>query len=224
MPFRSCAHLDIYHLSYPRSSFLISAPLLSVVMPSAPAVSVSAFVATIQSYPFIAANVSLDTLVLFFRLTVHLKPALRWTQAHTLTEPPNPLPHDISLFLSRALNLEPSIVANCWSALRGFVWSSSQSDPDILSGDLLQIFLDHGVPLGIGERIIISINATSYLSRCVCRVPEFLSTSDDLPRPALRPAVRTGSSPCQIATLGCCFFHSGVWSSALPVVFRFMPP
>ncbi|KAI0730305.1 hypothetical protein C8Q72DRAFT_951275, partial [Fomitopsis betulina] len=122
--------------------------------------SLARLVAILSQHPTIACSLSVESFLLFFRLTQHLREKLSWSRAPDLTGPPPELPHDVMDLLSRALSIDharyPGLLANCWAVTHDFVWSDSV-DQDICEGgwrypDLLSVFLNHGVHAGFGFR------------------------------------------------------------------------
>lgn len=123
-----------------------------------PTMSLARLVAILGQHPTIACSLSVESFLLFFRLTQHLREKLSWSRAPDLTGPPPELPHDVMDLLSRALSIDharyPGLLANCWAVTHDFVWSDSV-DQDICEGgwrypDLLSVFLNHGVHAGFG--------------------------------------------------------------------------
>ncbi|EIN03778.1 hypothetical protein PUNSTDRAFT_77731, partial [Punctularia strigosozonata HHB-11173 SS5] len=115
----------------------------------------SQFTTLIATDPLLMGTLSLSSLVLFIRLTTHLKSRLLWSCSASWSGAPLHLPPEIVQFLCRALHASEALVVRCWSVLRDQIWESadacgSHSDELLpIAGDLLDIFLRHGVDLGI---------------------------------------------------------------------------
>lgn len=124
--------------------------------------STHALFAALQSYPDVLQTLSLSSLLLFFSLVEHLREPLSWHRAPDATGPPLHLPGHIADFLLSALSedhpVTPLVIDQCWTALRGLAWdckSRSRADErpvdrQLRAGELLPIFLKHGVSRQLG--------------------------------------------------------------------------
>ncbi|KAH9834909.1 uncharacterized protein C8Q71DRAFT_710647 [Rhodofomes roseus] len=118
---------------------------------------VLSLLACLQQCPEIVQHLSIDSLLLLFRLLQCLKERLSWFSPCTDSEPPLNLPSDVKKFLASALHMscelpDGALIDRCWSALRKSVWASTSSTfaEQCRSKELLDVFAKHGIPQGIG--------------------------------------------------------------------------
>ncbi|KAI0309415.1 hypothetical protein OF83DRAFT_1072073 [Amylostereum chailletii] len=135
---------------------------------------VSSLISPLLTHPNLAASVTVDSLLLFFRLITHLKERLSWHCTSSQTGPPPSLPSDVHQFLVTALRVnDPSVISDLWALFRDIAWSLSppkDSDPDgsQRAGDLLGVFMRCGLAFDIGFRDL-------YPPTRVCLNPQCMS-------------------------------------------------
>lgn len=118
---------------------------------------VPSLLACIQQWPEIVQHLSIDSLLLLFRLLQCLKERLSWLSPCSDSEPPLNLPFDVKKFLASALHISSespdALLDRCWSVLRISVWASTSATfaEHCRSKELLDAFVKHGIPQGIGE-------------------------------------------------------------------------
>jgi hypothetical protein len=87
----------------------------------------------------------------FIELIQLLKPAISLSPALNETAPPDRLPLNVHTFLMKCLGLKHEITKIVWLALSPIAWNLEVQDVHVSGQRHLQLFLDHGISLGIGK-------------------------------------------------------------------------
>lgn len=115
--------------------------------------------AVLQEYPRLSHLLSLEALLLLFRLLQCLRTHLAWNHGTADSNfIPLALPINIKDFLADTLHLPgPSsvrhaVLDDCWFALGALVWASASTVDVWRSKELVDIFMEFGIPHGIGTQ------------------------------------------------------------------------
>ena len=97
-----------------------------------------------------------ETTIRFVELIRLVKPALRWHQKEFELEPPANLPQEFNMFFSAGFALKDTTCDTAWQALRNAAWARDLDATEQLSLRLkyVHLFLEYGLPLGIGNIIL----------------------------------------------------------------------
>lgn len=115
----------------------------------------------LESQPGAGDGLSLQQLGTFAALVTCLKKHISWHQVHTASSAPLNLPLHITLFCAEALGVQSAIISNVWDTLRDALWTpppanfSDETSVLVRDGNLLNIFLTHGVKHELGMLYVI---------------------------------------------------------------------
>lgn len=100
----------------------------------------------LKEFDKILERLPVSSLTILFRLVAHLHTHLAW---ETKGKVPVSLPDPVLKFFASAIDVTPVVMTEVWALIREYAWSY-MPETSGASADLLQIFLKHAVPHGIG--------------------------------------------------------------------------
>ena len=126
---------------------------------TATAISLSTLVSVLSSYPDLLKTITLDDCIRYIELIRLIKPTLSLYQPPGTAEhlPLTGLPVNALEFLKRCLKIEHETAKILWVALCPIAWSQDLTADQIeaFGPRYLQLFLDHGSALGLGEKAVL---------------------------------------------------------------------
>ena len=125
--------------------------VIAVVRSDSELMSLSTLFSILANHPKLTDGLTLSSFFQFFRLIGHLKENLSWHRSPDIRGPPLVLPKKIRSFCAAALGIEDQrLILECWETLRDMAWGTTETDESRRAGDLVDLFLKHGVEFGIG--------------------------------------------------------------------------
>lgn len=124
--------------------------IIAIVRSDSELMSLSTLFSILANHPNLANGLTLSSFFQFFRLIRHLKENLSWHRSPDIQGPPLILPKKIRSFCATALSIKDQrLILECWETLRDMAWGMTETDKSQRAGDLVNLFLKHGVEFGI---------------------------------------------------------------------------
>ena len=110
------------------------------------------------SHPRFSQRLTLNSLLVFIRLLTYLRPFLSWQQSPFNLGPPITLHNDFQLLFASVLRVEQADFLEFWSAFSEYLWRiSAEGGASLLSRELVDVLMEHGVPYDIGTSLCLHI-------------------------------------------------------------------
>ena len=105
-------------------------------------------------HPNITEGLSPASFFEFFWIVGHLREHLSWHRAPDIEGPLLMLPKKICTFCAAALGVEDQgLIIKCWMTLHDITWGTVVGGDTQRNGDLVDVFLRHGIKYSIGTFI-----------------------------------------------------------------------
>ena len=132
--------------------------------------SLSKLFSILANHPKLTDGLTLSSFFEFFRIIGHLKENLSWHRSPDIEGPPLLLPKKICGFCAAALGIEDQrLILEFWTTFRDMAWSTIEANNSRRAGDLVDLFLKHGVEFGIGT--FLRLQVIPFLCFFLCRFP-----------------------------------------------------
>ena len=113
--------------------------------------SLSSLSRLLVDHPNITRSLSVTSFLQFLHLIDHFKKHLSWHLSPDAKGPPLVLPKKVRGFCAAALGVEDQgLISECWTAFRSAAWGTNTTKDGRDAGDLVDLFLKHGVEYEIG--------------------------------------------------------------------------